>query len=266
MVAHSQDLRQLGGDHDDALAGLHQIIHDPVNLDLGAHVDTTGGLIENKDVGVGIDPLADNHLLLVAAGQLTDDLIQGGGLDLQGADIVIARLLNAVLVQEGTVGEALHIGQDQIGPHIQVEHQALTLTVLCQEGDFSLDSVLRRSDMYLLALDVDLAAVQLVSAEHRPHGLRAACADEARKAGDLARMGLKADIVQDAGLVEALGLQPHLALGAEFLGIQVIQSTAHHGVDEGVLREVHGILGDDVLAVTHDGHTVAELKELFQFM
>ena len=52
--------------------------------------------------------------------------------------------------------------------------------------------------MYLLALDVDLAAVQLVSAEHRPHGLRAACADEARKAGDLARMGLKADIVQDA--------------------------------------------------------------------
>ena len=79
-------------------------------------------------------------------------------------------------------------------------------------------------------------------------------------------MGLEADVVEDAGLVEVLGLQPHVALDAELLGIQVVQRPAHHGVDQGVLRHVGDVLGDDVLAVPHDGDPVAELEQLFQFM
>ena len=79
-------------------------------------------------------------------------------------------------------------------------------------------------------------------------------------------MGLEADIVQHTGLIEVPALQPHVALHTEFLGIQVIQCTAHHGGDQGVLRQITDILGDDVLAVTHDGHAVTEFKEFFQLM
>ena len=67
------------GDHDNALALLYQAVHYVVNLDLCADVDTTGRLVEDKDVCVRVDPLADNNLLLVAAGQLTDDLVDRRG-------------------------------------------------------------------------------------------------------------------------------------------------------------------------------------------
>ena len=79
-------------------------------------------------------------------------------------------------------------------------------------------------------------------------------------------MRLEADVVENAGLVEVPGLQPHIALDAEFLGVQVIQSTAHHGSNQGILGELADILRNNVLAVTHDGNTVAEFKELFQLM
>lgn len=72
--------------------------------------------------------------------------------------------------------------------------------------------------------------------------------------------------MEDAGLVEVPGLQPHVALDAELLGIQVVQRPAHHGVDQGVLRHVTDVLGDDMFAVPHDGDPVAELEQLFQFM
>ena len=120
--------------------------------------------------------------------------------------------------------------------------------------------------MYLLPLDVDLAAVQPVGAEDGPHGLRPPGAHQASKAGDLAAVGLEAHVMEDAGLVEVPGLQPHVALDAELLGIQVVQRPAHHGVDQGVLRHVTDVLGDDMFAVPHDGDPVAELEQLFQFM
>ena len=72
--------------------------------------------------------------------------------------------------------------------------------------------------------------------------------------------------MEDAGLVEVPGLQPHVALDAEFLGIEVVQRPAHHGGDQGILRHVADVLGDDVFAVAHDGNTVAELKEFFQLV
>ena len=72
--------------------------------------------------------------------------------------------------------------------------------------------------------------------------------------------------MEDAGLVEVPGLQPHVALDAELFGIQVVQRPAHHGVDQGVLRHVTDVLGDDMFAVPHDGDPVAELEQLFQFM
>ena len=79
-------------------------------------------------------------------------------------------------------------------------------------------------------------------------------------------MGLEAHVVEDAELIEVLRLQPHIALDAELLGIQVVQRPAHHGGDQGVLRHVADILGHDELTVPHDGDPVAELEQLFQFM
>ena len=102
-VAHAQDLRHFRGDHDDAFSSLDQAVHNIVDLDLGAHVDTAGGLVEDVDIGVGVDPFADNDLLLVTAGQLSDDLVNGRRLDPQGLDVALAGLFDALLVEEAQV-------------------------------------------------------------------------------------------------------------------------------------------------------------------
>jgi len=47
-VAHSEDLRQLGGDHQDADALAGQLAHQPVDLRLGAHVDPSGRLVQQQ--------------------------------------------------------------------------------------------------------------------------------------------------------------------------------------------------------------------------
>ena len=94
-------------------------VDDVVNFDLCTDVDATGGLVEDEDVGIGIDPLADNNLLLVTAGKLGSDFVQRGCLDPQRFHIAFAGCLDLFLVQEGTFAEALHVSQDQVGPNTQ---------------------------------------------------------------------------------------------------------------------------------------------------
>ena len=67
-VAHAQDFGQLGRNHDNRLALLRQVVEQVVNLAFRAHIDAAGRLVEDQDVGIGGQPLADDHLLLVAAG------------------------------------------------------------------------------------------------------------------------------------------------------------------------------------------------------
>ena len=85
-VAHAEDFRHFGGYHDNTFALLDQAVHYVVNLYLGADVDTTGRLVKDKDIGICVDPLTDNNLLLVTTGQLANDLVDRRGLDAQGSD------------------------------------------------------------------------------------------------------------------------------------------------------------------------------------
>ena len=48
------------------------------------------GLVEDVDLGVAVDPLADDDLLLVAAGELHGDLVDRGRLDAQRPDQIAA--------------------------------------------------------------------------------------------------------------------------------------------------------------------------------
>ena len=73
-VAHAQDLRQLGRDHDDRLALGREVVQQLVDLVLRADVDAARRLVEDQDLAVPREPLRDDDLLLVAAGQVLDDL------------------------------------------------------------------------------------------------------------------------------------------------------------------------------------------------
>ncbi len=90
-VAHAQHLGQLAGDHEDAQALLGQLAHEPVDLGLGADVDAARGLVDDEQPGLAGQPLAHDDLLLVAAGELVDDLLAAGGDDVELVDHVLRR-------------------------------------------------------------------------------------------------------------------------------------------------------------------------------
>ena len=66
------DLFKLGGDEDNAHALRSQVKHDLLNFSLGTDIDTTGRLVQNQQLGVRGQPTANEHLLLVAAGEILD--------------------------------------------------------------------------------------------------------------------------------------------------------------------------------------------------
>ena len=121
--------------------------------------------------------------------------------------------------------------------------------------------------MYPLALDLDGAAVDRVCAEDRAHGLGTACADQTCKAEDLSAVCFEGYILQHAGLLQMLDLEHRLsALYADFLRELVVQRTAYHRGDQGVVVPAADVARLDVLAVTDNRNAVAELEQLFEFM
>ena len=90
-IGRGQQLGELGGDHEYRLAARGEIAHQRDDLGLGADVDAARRLIEDEDVRLGVEPFADDDLLLIAARERADSGIPRGGLDPQGLDLPIRR-------------------------------------------------------------------------------------------------------------------------------------------------------------------------------
>src|SRR6476619_3487705 len=80
-VAETDDLLQLGGDDDDAGTALGQAGDQAVDLSLRADVDSDRGLVEHERPCTRHQPLRDQRLLLVAAGEELERLPHGGSDD-----------------------------------------------------------------------------------------------------------------------------------------------------------------------------------------
>ena len=81
-----------------------------------------------------------------------------------------------------------------------------------------MDRLTRGLDMYFLALDLDLAAVDRICAEYCAHNLGTTGADQTCKAQNLSAVCLEGYIVQDACLNNVVNLEHRLlGLFAEFL-------------------------------------------------
>ena len=75
-VGALDDLLQLGGDEQDAEPLRGQLVDQRLDLGLGADVDAAGGLVEQQHLRVQAEHPGQQHLLLVAAGQLADPLVR----------------------------------------------------------------------------------------------------------------------------------------------------------------------------------------------
>ena len=68
-----------------------ELAHQRVDLGLGADVDAARRLVHDQDARLGREPLAEHDLLLVAAGELADDLLRPAGPDAEAARSASAR-------------------------------------------------------------------------------------------------------------------------------------------------------------------------------
>ena len=80
-VADREQLGVLRGDDDDRLPVISQGTDHVEDLGLGADIDAGGRLVKDEDVGLSAEPLGDDDLLLVAAGEQPDRSTRVGGLD-----------------------------------------------------------------------------------------------------------------------------------------------------------------------------------------
>src|SRR6266545_4534796 len=80
-VGDAHHLGQLRAHQNDGHALRDQLTDERVHRCLRSHVDPLGRLVEDDDLRLSREPLADDDLLLVAAGQLADPLLEAGALD-----------------------------------------------------------------------------------------------------------------------------------------------------------------------------------------
>src|SRR5690606_1911804 len=181
--------------------------HELVDGPLGPDVDAAGGLVHDDDAGVGDEPLGQDDLLLVAAGQEADLVAAAAGGELEGGE----DLGDPAGPARGLTGDDGIEHEAGVGGDGLVEGQALGLAVLGDEGQARAHGVARGARVHTLAVDVHLAAAEALDAEEAVGDLGAPAALEAGEGDDLPRADLEADVA-DHVVAHAAHGQTHVTL------------------------------------------------------
>src|SRR5918994_560718 len=200
-------LLEFRGDEQDAKALAGQVVDQALDLGLGPDVDPPGRLVEDQHLGVEAEYPGQEHLLLVAAGELGHRLVGARRLDPQAADERGDELVLAPLGHEAGPGEGRQRSQDDVLAHRQVGHDALGLAVLGEHRDAGADGGLGRSQPQGPAADADRALVERLGPEDRLGRLGASRAEQAGQADDLAPPDPDRHAVQHVPAGEAARLQ-----------------------------------------------------------
>src|SRR5450631_4527339 len=161
---------------------------------LGADVDALGRLVEDDDARFGRQPLADDDLLLIAAGQGTDFLAEAGSAQVEAGDITAGQLKLAGKIEEAVPRNVPERRQRYVLEHRQRQHDALPLTLLRDIDDAGGDRVGGAANGDGLAAERDRAGRTARDAEQRLHQLAAAGADEAVEAQNLTPAKIERDV------------------------------------------------------------------------
>src|SRR4051794_18514285 len=113
-VGDSQELLELVGDQDDGHAPAGERADDLVDLRFGTHVHALGGVVEDEDVGLRGQPLAEDNLLLVAAGEGGNQLRRAAGADAEALDVVGGQPPVGAGLHQPQRGELVQHGQRQV--------------------------------------------------------------------------------------------------------------------------------------------------------
>src|SRR5271166_472883 len=191
-IGGSQQLREFGGNDENGLAARRKIANERDDLSLGADVDASRRLVEHEDVRLGVEPLADHDLLLIAARQGPDRGVTRACLDAQSLDLAIGGLARPGGRNEEPRSEPVEDRKRGVGLDRMLEDEPLPQPVFRNESDAVRDRVFGALDLDRSALDPDLARPFRVDSEQHARKGAAPAAEKAGDAHDFA--GVKCEI------------------------------------------------------------------------
>ena len=239
-----------------------QIVDDLVDFALGAHVDAAGRFIHNQNVGVRVEPLAHDDLLLVAAGQVSGLLAAGGRLDADFLNVLVGQLVFPLAAGERAPADGRQVCRHDIGLDGKVKRQALSSAVLRQKRDAVLLCLRGVVDFDLLPADVHVAALDIVHAEDRAHDLGSARADQAGNPQHLAAAQAEGNVLLPVFAAQMLHAENLIADDRVPRGIGAAHFPADHHLHELGGGDGRHVARADDLTVAHHRDGLADFKDL----
>ena len=182
-IAHAQNFRQLGGNHHDRHPLPGEFGDQPVDLRLGADIDAARRLVENENARLGHQPPRDQHLLLIAAGEVDARLEEIGRAHAQLRLLLQAKRFDLAFLHKS--GACIPVAQDRrlhVLHDVEQQEQAALLAILGEEAQPRVHRRAGGLDGDLLAIDEDLARGRWRHAEQRLGDVAASRADKAGRA------------------------------------------------------------------------------------
>src|ERR1039458_6158021 len=107
-----------------------EILHHSEDLSFGPDVDASGQVIEQEDLRAGEQELSYDNLLLIAAGQRTDELLRVQAPDAEVLHGWADELLFYIPAQDSKAMQMFQAGQREVLAHRKSGKHALSLPVL----------------------------------------------------------------------------------------------------------------------------------------
>src|SRR5215217_42795 len=264
-VGHGKDLLQLTGYEQYGLSLFGQVVHEAVDLRLGAHVDAAGRLVEQQDGRFARQRLGDDHFLLIAAREPGDRVGHPGAPDGEFLGEPVGDLpLRAG--HETEPGDPVQYAQGDVVLDGEGQDQTLRAPLLRHVEYAPLHGRLGRADPDLFPAHEYLAGVRRTDAEDGLRQLGAARPDEPGEAQDLAAAQRQVHGLELTLAGQSPDLEGHLAGAARAPGEELAQGPAHHEADQLLGVQFGGGRGGDVPAVAQHGDAVGYLEDLLQPM
>src|SRR5690606_11311401 len=173
------DFRQVGRDEDDAGALLEKFAEQAVDFRLGANVDADGRLVEDEEPRAVAQPLADDDLLLVAAGHGGSKHATRRRLDAEIADLPVGVGRLVTLADHQARTQLAEDRQVDVEAYRQVEAQALVAAAFRRKRDTEIHRLALVADIDLVAVPEDFPGGKRLAAIETKRELAAAGADKA---------------------------------------------------------------------------------------
>src|SRR5690606_4028403 len=187
-------------DHGRAVsAGFKQAL---VDFTAGPDVDTLCRFVEQDQLRSELQPLRQQELLLIAAGELRRRLLRRVGLHDETLDQACRRLLPLAMVEAETSLAADGEREHGVFGEADVERETLDGAVCRNEGNAGANGVARAQPGKVvdLAADPELTGKCLLCAGEQAGNLVVAGADQAGKAEDLAGTYVEAEVSDGAAI------------------------------------------------------------------